>query len=113
VIRRRLLIGCRVVTAVAAGAIVPGPAEAAGSSSGSLSPTVLTTYVYAQARALCLVQTKAFPTLAAQHAAYVEAEHSGHLTSHQLALARAAVAQDMALRTRISNRVAATCGKHR
>jgi hypothetical protein len=81
------------------------------SGSGSLDPKVATAYIDAKARALCLVQSKAYPTKAALHAAYVQAEHSANLSAHELAQARAAAAHDVALRRRISDRVAATCGR--
>jgi hypothetical protein len=100
-----------VTAAIASGAIVLAPTVAAESASTLLDPKVATAYVDSQARALCVVQSKAFPTLAALQAAYARAEHSAHLSSHQRAQARAAAVSDVALRIRISERVAATCGK--
>jgi predicted alternative tryptophan synthase beta-subunit len=72
---------------------------------------VATAYVDAQVRALCLVQSKAYPTQKALEAAYVQAEHSGKLSAHEFAQAVAATAHDVALRERISHQVAAVCGK--
>jgi hypothetical protein len=89
-----------------------GGRSAAKSGSGPLGPKIATAYVNAQARALCLVQSKSYPTQAALRAAYVRAERSGNLSAHDFAEAQAATAQELSLRTRISDRVAATCGKH-
>ncbi len=85
---------------------------AAALASRPLSPEVATEYVDAQVRALCLVQSKAYPTEKALEAAYVQAEHSGNLSAHDFAQAVAATTHDVALRKRISDRVAAVCGKH-
>lgn len=86
-------------------------ASGCGSQSKTLAPKVATAYVDAEARALCLVQSKAFPTQAALHAAFVRAENSANLSADDLTKARSAAARDVALRQRISNRVAARCGK--
>jgi hypothetical protein len=64
-------------------------------------------------RALCLVQSKAYPTQKALQTAYLQAEHSGKLSAHEFAQARAATVHDLTLRKRISDRVAAVCGKRK
>lgn len=109
--RRLLLIGTLAAAAIATAASGCGSGSKSKSVSGSLDPKVVSAYVDGQVRALCLVQSKAYPTQAALHAAYVRAEHSAKLSKHELAQAQAAAAQDVAVRTRISDRVAATCGK--
>jgi hypothetical protein len=101
-----------VLVATALATTASGCGSSAKSGSGSLDPKVASAYVVAQARALCLVQSKAYPTLAALRTAYQRAERSASFTADGLARAQAAAAQDPALRTRISNRVAATCGRH-
>lgn len=106
---RRPLVVAALVAAFASAA--SGCGSATRSVSGSFHPNATTAYVRAQARALCLVQSKAFPTQAALHAAYVRAEHSANLPASELARVRATASHDAALRTRISDRVAASCGK--
>jgi hypothetical protein len=96
----------------AAIATTAGCGSGAKSGSGSLDPKVASAYVDAEAHALCLVQSNAYPTLAALHAAYVRAESTAKLSPQGLAQARAAAASDPSLRARISTRVAATCGRH-
>ena len=109
--RRRLLTGSVAAAALVPVASGPGASWGANVASGPLSPKVATAYVNAQASALCALQAKAYPTLAALHAAYALAQHSTHLTARQLAKARAAASANMALRKRISQRVDALCGE--
>jgi hypothetical protein len=77
---------------------------------GGLDPKIATAYVDAQAHALCVVQTTAFPTQAAQTTAYKEAQQAAGLTADEFADAQAAAAKDQALRQRLSDRVVALCG---
>ena len=77
--RRLLVIGALAAVASSCGS---------GSGSGSIDPQVATAYVDAQAHALCLMQTKAFPTQAEQQAAYVHAQQNSKLTADEFAKAR-------------------------
>jgi hypothetical protein len=109
-----LVVGIFVIGAMASAASGCGPTKrtsVSGSGSG-LDPQIVAAYVDAQAHALCLVQSKAYPTQAALHDAYIAAEHSTNLPPDQFAQASAAVAHNAALRTQISERVVALCGKH-
>jgi hypothetical protein len=99
--RRLLVIG--VLAAAASGC-------GSSSQSSSLDPQVATAYVDAQAHALCVVQSTAFPTQAEQQAAYERAQQSSGLTADEFAEAEAAAAKDEALRARLSDRVVALCG---
>lgn len=81
-----------------------------GGGSDSLDPKLADAYVDAQARALCLVQSTAFPTQAELAAAYKHALQASNLSADELGLAQAAARQDPALRKRISNQVTALCG---
>jgi hypothetical protein len=109
--RPRLLVGILAVGAMATAA--PGCGTTSRTSvSGSLNPQVAAAYVDAQAHALCLVQSKAYPTQAALHAAYLRAEQSADLPAPEFARAAAAALDDPALRTQLSDRVAALCGTH-
>ena len=85
-------------------------AAGCGSGSSSLDPKTATEYVDAQAHALCVVQTTAFPTQAEQKAAYEQAQQASKLTSDEFAEAQAAAAKDQALRDRVSDRVVELCG---
>ena len=98
--RRLLVIG-------ALAAVMSGCGSS--SQSGSLDPQVANAYVDARARALCLVQTTAYPTQQEQEAAYKHALHSSKLTADELEQARAAAAKDEELRQRVSDKVAADC----
>jgi hypothetical protein len=104
-----VIIGVVVAAGIAAAAIVYAtwPSD---SESSSLDPQVATAYVNAQANALCLVQTKSFPTQAKLAAAYEDARKSSNLSAEEMAEAQDAAEQDEALRTRISERVDAICG---
>jgi hypothetical protein len=108
-------MGRRILVTVLGAAAIATAASACGSSSGSnsgaapLNPKVASAYVIAQARALCLVQSKAYPTEAALHAAYAQAEHSAKMSAQQLAQARTDATHNPAMRRRISEQVAATC----
>ena len=95
--RRLLLIG-------ALAALVTGCG-----SRRSLDPDVADAYVDAQAHALCLIETTAYPTQAEQEAAYKHALESSKLTADELEQARAAAAKDEELRQRVSDKVAADC----
>jgi hypothetical protein len=66
--------------------------------------------VDAQAHALCLVQTNAYPSQAEQQAAYDKALRSSQLSKDDLAKAQKAVAADEQLRTQVSKQVTALCG---
>ena len=99
--RRLLVIG-------ALAAVMSGCGSS--SQSGSLDPQVATAYVDAQAHALCVVQSTAFPTQAEQQAAYERAQRDSRLTADEFAEAQAAAAKDEALRERVSDRVVALCG---
>ncbi len=99
--RRLLVIG-------ALAAVMSGCGSS--SKSGSLDPHVATAYVDAQARALCVVQSTAFPTQAEQQAAYEKAQRASGLTTDEFAAAQDAAANDQALRERLSDRVLALCG---
>ncbi len=110
---RWLFIGVLVAAAISTATTGCGATSGAASPSASLSPKVATAYVDAQVRALCLVQSKAYPTQKALEAAYVQAEHSAKLTAREFAQAHAATLHDLALRERISEQVAATCAKHK
>jgi hypothetical protein len=107
--RLRFLIGTLLMAAIAT---APVAASAARARAQALNPKVAAAFVKAEARALCLVETKAYPTPAAQHAAYLRAERPTHLSTRELARAQALAAHDAALRNRISKRVATTCVKH-
>jgi hypothetical protein len=80
------------------------------SNSGSLDPQVEDAYVEAQAQALCLMQTTAYPTQAEQQAAYKKAQQRSKLTADEYAEAEAAAANDEALRKRVSARATELCG---
>ena len=95
---RRLLVIC------ALAALVAGCG-----SRRSLDPDVADAYVDAQAHALCLMQTTAYPTQAEQDAAYKHALESSKLTADELEQAQAAAAKDEELRQRVSDKVAADC----
>ncbi len=99
--RRLLVIGLLAVLIAGCGS---------SSKSASLDPQVATAYVEAQAHALCVVQSAAFPTLADQHAAYKRAQQNSTLTADEFAEAQDAARTDQALRERVSDRVAALCG---
>jgi hypothetical protein len=99
----------RTLLAVAIAAVVVATSGCGGSSS-KLDPKVASAYVDAQAHALCLVQSTAYPTLAALQAAYTSTLHSTKLSDDELAKARAAEAKDVTLRRRVSDKVAALCG---
>jgi hypothetical protein len=71
---------------------------------------IASAYVAAQAHALCLVQSKAYPTQAAVAAAYKKAFASSTLSARDLAEARAFAVKNVALRKRVSDKVAALCG---
>ncbi len=111
--RRRLFVGVLVAAAIPVATTGCGSTPAAAPRVGSLPPKVATAYVDAQVRALCLVQSKAYPTQRALEAAYVRAEHSAKLTARQFDQARAATLHDVALRKQISERVAAVCSKRK
>ena len=110
-IRRELLVGTLCAAAIATVAGGCGSKSGTNSASRTLDAKVATAFVDAQARALCLVQSKAYSTQAALHAAYIRAEHSSKLSPSELSQAQAAVAHETALRIRISDRVSATCGR--
>jgi len=97
--RPRLLVIC-FAAAVAGGC----------GSRASLDPKVESAYVDAQAHALCLVQTKAFATLAALHTAYTNALKASGLSADDLAAAQEAQEKDVDLRLRVSDKVVALCG---
>ncbi len=99
--RRLLVIG-------ALAAVVSGCGSS--SQSGSLDSQVASSYVDAQARALCLMQTTAYPTQQEQEAAYQHALQSTKLTADELQQAEAEAAKDEALRQRVSDQVVARCG---
>lgn len=109
--RRRHIAAPAARTLVLLGALVLCAGGCGSHAQTSLDPKVAEAYVDAEAHALCLVQSKAFPTQAALHTAFVRAERSGDLSSDELADARAAALQDVALRRRISDRVAERCGR--
>lgn len=96
--RRLLVIG-------ACAAVVAGCG-----SRRSLDPHVADAYVAAQAHALCLMQTTAYPTQAEQEAAYKHALEASSLTARELEQAQAAARKDEELRRRVSDKVAADCG---
>jgi hypothetical protein len=81
-----------------------------GGDSSSLDSNVADAYVEAQAEALCVVQTNAYPTQAEQEAAYKGALQSSTLSEDELAQAQEAAAGDEELRTRISDEVDDRCG---
>ena len=99
--RRLLVIG-------ALAAVVSGCGSS--SQSGSLDSQVASAYVDAQARALCLMQTTAYPTQQEQQAAYKHALQSSKLTADELEQAEAEARKDEALRQRVSDQVVARCG---
>jgi hypothetical protein len=99
--RRLLVIGA--VTAVASGC-------GSSSHSGSLDRRVANAYVDAQARALCLMQTTAYPSQHEQEAAYNHALRSSKLSAAELKQADVEAAKDEALRQRVSDKVVARCG---
>jgi hypothetical protein len=99
--RRLLVIG--VLAAVVSGC-------GSSSQSGSLDPQVANAYVDAKARALCLMQTTAYPSQQEQEAAYNHALQSSKLTAAELEQADAEAANDEALRQRVSDQVVARCG---
>jgi hypothetical protein len=78
--------------------------------SAPLDPKIAAAYVDAQAHALCLVQSNAYPTQTELEAAYKRSLQSTTLSAHEFAQAQGAAEQDAALRTRVSDRVAALCG---
>lgn len=75
-----------------------------------LDPRIAAAYVQAQARALCIVQSKSFRTQAALEQAYRKTQSASTLTAEELARARSAAEKDVELRRRVSARVAALCG---
>ena len=75
-----------------------------------LEPRIAAAYVQAQAQALCIVQSEAYRTQAAQENAYRSAQASSTLTPKELARAREAAQDDAELRRRVTARVAALCG---
>jgi hypothetical protein len=99
--RRPLVIG-------ALAAVVSGCGSS--SQSGSLDSQVASAYVDAQARALCLMQTTAYPTQQEQQAAYKHALQSSKLTAGELEQAEAEARKDAALRQRVTDQVVARCG---
>jgi len=101
--RRAVVIGV-VVVALGAAAIY------FSTRSSSLDPRVATAYVNAQARALCVVQSKSYPTQKQLEAAYKRAQTSSNLTSDEFKKAASAAEKDSDLRTRVSRRVTVLCG---
>jgi hypothetical protein len=99
--RRLLVIGALAALASGCGSC---------SHSGGLDSQVASAYVDAQAHALCLMQTTAFPTPQQQEAAYKLALRSSKLTADKLEQAQAEARKDEALRQRVSDRVVALCG---
>jgi hypothetical protein len=100
--------------AVVIGVVVVALGAAAGiyfsTRSSSLDPRVATAYVNAQARALCVVQSKSYPTQKQLEAAYKRAQTSSNLTSDEFKKAASAAEKDSDLRTRVSRRVTVLCG---
>jgi hypothetical protein len=99
----------RLVLAAAA-ALIAVVAGCGGGGSSSLDAKATNAYVDAEAKALCVVQSNAYPTQAAQEAAYKDALQSSNLTEDELAEARAAATDDKELRMRVSDEVDAQCG---